>query len=560
MVRQSSPAKQWIGQEIRLGGRRARLAIGLGIASTIIAIGQIACAAGLLAAAIAPGRLPTALLGLGFITAALLRAGLIVGQEHEASRLGIAARRRLRSDTLGRLMSAGPGLLRGRHSAELSIIVVDRVEAMNGLHGRWIPAARLAAIGPALVALAAATADWRSGLILAATGILVPVFMAMTGIGTGVAARRQFTAMARLQTRFLDRVRGIATIVLAGRAEAEAASLGRAADELRHRTMRILRIAFLNATALDLLAAAALVGIAIRFAGPLLAGQAALAPTALFCVLLVPEFFAPLRAFSAVYQDRMTAQTAAEDLVDLPTPETVAVAPDAVRTVTTRGITIGFEQVSFAWSEARGPVLQDLSFQLPAGEMMMLVGPSGAGKSTIIELLLGYIRPQSGRITLNGAPIETIVPAALARMTALISQRPVLFAGTIEENIRMGRPEASEADLLEAARLARVSEFADLLPEGLATRIGDGGYGLSGGQAQRIAIARAFLKNASLLLLDEPTAQLDPATEREVVDSLRRLAIGRTVVLASHSAFAHEFSGRKLDLGAALAARLEGVA
>ncbi len=190
----------------------------------------------------------------------------------------------------------------------------------------------------------------------------------------------------------------------------------------------------------------------------------------------------------------------------------------------------------------------------------MLVGPSGAGKSTIIELLLGYIRPQSGRITLNGAPIETIVPAALARMTALISQRPVLFAGTIEENIRMGRPEASEADLLEAARLARVSEFADQLPEGLATRIGDGGYGLSGGQAQRIAIARAFLKDASLLLLDEPTAQLDPATEREVVDSLRRLAIGRTVVLASHAAFAHEFSGRKLDLGAAQAARLEGVA
>ncbi|KDM67604.1 thiol reductant ABC exporter subunit CydD [Acidiphilium sp. JA12-A1] len=560
MARQSSPAKQWIRQEIRLGGRRARLAIGLGIASVLVAIGQIACAAGLLAAAIAPGRLPTALLGLGFVTAALVRAALIVGQEHEASRLGIAARRRLRSDTLGRLMSAGPGLLRGRHSAELSIIVVDRIEAMNGLHGRWLPAARLAAIGPALVALAAAIADWRSGVILACAGLLVPMFMAITGIGTGVAARRQFTAMARLQTRFLDRVRGIATIVLAGRAETEAAALGRAADELRLRTMRILRVAFLNATALDLLAAAALVGIAIRFAGPLLAGQTALAPTALFCVLLVPEFFAPFRAFSAVYQDRMTAQTAAEDLVGLPEPTVAAVPPDAIRNVPAQGITIAFEGVGFAWDQERGPVLRDLSFQLPAGETMMLVGPSGSGKSTIIELLLGYIRPQSGRITLNGAPIETIVPTALARMTALISQRPVLFAGTIEENIRLGRPEASEAELLEAVRLARVNEFAERLPEGLATRIGEGGYGLSGGQAQRIAIARAFLKDASLLLLDEPTAQLDPATEREVVESLKRLAIGRTVVLASHAAFAHEFSGRKLDLGAAQTARLEGVA
>lgn len=561
MARQSSPAKDWIRLEIRDGRKRARRAIGVGALSVLLGIGQIACAAGLLAAAIRPGHLPIDWLALGFAAAALARAGLIVAQEHEASRLGIAARRRLRSDTLGRLMAAGPGLLRSRHSAELASIVVDRIETLDGLHGRWILAARLAAIGPVLVVIAAAVADWRSGAILAVAGVLVPVFMAITGIGTGVAARRQFTAMARLQTRFLDRVRGIGTIVLAGRAEAEAEALGRAANELRQRTMRILRVAFLNATALDLLAAAALVGIAIRFAGPLLAGQAALAPIALFCVLLVPEFFAPLRAFSAVYQDRMTAQTAAEDLVGLPHAEPPPPPPPgAIRTVPAHGVSIAFENVTFAWSKERGAVLNDLSFHLPAGETMMLVGPSGAGKSTIIELLLGYIHPLDGRITLNGAPIETIVPAALARMTALISQRPMLFAGTIEENIRLGRPEASEGELQDAVRLARVGEFTDRLPEGLATRIGEGGYGLSGGQAQRIAIARAFLKDASLLLLDEPTAQLDPATEADVIESLRRLAIGRTVILASHSAFAHEFSGRKLDLGVRHTPRLEGVA
>lgn len=559
MARRTTPTKIWLKQEIRIGRRRAARAIGFGLTSVLLAIVQIFCAASLLAAALKPGSTPITWLAIGFVLAAIARAGLIIAQEHEASRLGIAARRRLRSETLAGLMAAGPGLLRGRHSAELAAVVIDRIEALNGLHGRWIPAASLASIGPLIVAIAAVIADWRAGLILAVTGVFVPVAMAITGIGTGVAARRQFTAMTRLQTRFLDRVRGIATIVLAGRAESEAGALGKSAEELRHRTMKILRVAFLNATALDLLAAVALVGIAIRFAAPLLAGNAALAPTALFCVLLVPEFFAPLRAFSAVYQDRMTAQTAAEDIVGLPRADAPPPSP-AIRTVPAQGLTIGFENVCFAWDEERGATLHDLSFRLPAGETMMLVGPSGSGKSTIIELLLGYISPQSGRITINGAPIETIVPAALARMTAMIGQRPVLFAGTIEENIRLGRPEASEDELREAARLAKVADFASALPQGLATPIGEGGYGLSGGQAQRIAIARAFLKDAKLLLLDEPTAQLDPATERDVLESITRLSIGRTVVLASHAAFAHAFDGRKLDLGAASGTQLEGVA
>ncbi len=565
MARSASPAKYWIRHEIKDGRRRAMPTIALGVAGVLFAIAQVLCASRLLAAAIAgpvggPVGESIALPAIGFTLAALIRSGLMLVQEHAASRLGIAARRRLRSAVLGNLMALGPAVLRNRHSAELAGIVIDRIEAMDGLYRSWIPATSLAGLGPALIIIAAGLADWRSGLILLITGLLVPVAMAVTGAGTGIAARKQFSAMTRLQTRFLDRIRGIATIVLAGRAEAEARALGTAADELRQRTMRILRVAFLNSTMLDLLAAAALVLIAIRFAPPLLAGDVALAPTALFCILLVPEFFAPIRAFSAVYQDRMTAQTAAEDIVDLPQPAPSAPVPPAIRTVPAQGVAIGFEDVSFTWDEARGKVLDRLSFRLPANETMMLVGPSGSGKSTILELLLGFARPQSGRITINGAPIESLVPAALARMTAIIGQKPFLFAGSIEDNIRLGRPEASDAELREAIRLARVSDFSDTLPLGLATRIGDGGYGLSGGQAQRIAIARAFLKDAKLLLLDEPTAQLDPVTERDVLDSLKRLAIGRTVILASHAAFAHEFSGRKLDLGPPRGSRLEGVA
>ncbi len=178
----------------------------------------------------------------------------------------------------------------------------------------------------------------------------------------------------------------------------------------------------------------------------------------------------------------------------------------------------------------------------------MLAGPSGAGKSTVIEILLGFIGPDQGRVTINGADIAELVPQALARLTAWIGQRPVLFSGTIRDNIRFARPEATEAEVDAAARSAKVSEFSAALSDGLDTRVGEGGYGLSGGQAQRVAIARAFLKDAPLLLLDEPTAHLDPATEAEVLDSLRRLALGRTVILASHSSAAHGFAGRRLDI------------
>ena len=264
-------------------------------------------------------------------------------------------------------------------------------------------------------------------------------------------------------------------------------------------------------------------------------------------LLLVPEFFAPLRGFSAAYQDRLHATGAAQALADLP-PLPAPSPQREVRTVAARGIAVAFDDVHLTWDPARGPALNGLSFRVPDGETLVLAGPSGAGKSTVIEILLGFVRPDRGRVTINGADIADLVPQALARLTAWIGQRPVLFAGSIRDNIRFARPEATDAEVEEAARNASITEFAAALPDGLDTTVGEGGYGLSGGQAQRVAIARAFLKNAPLLLLDEPTAHLDPATEREVLESLRRLALGRTVILASHSSAAHGFAGRRLDV------------
>ncbi len=551
MARRARPgpqaaAKAWLRHETRVGARAARPATLLGLLAVAVAVGQAFCIAEALTTALARHRADVLAL-VGFALFALLRAVLGWAAERAAFAAGAASRRRLRSDILARLLHVGPAALRAAHSGELTAIVVDRVEALDGLFARWIPASALAVAGPALVALAALAVDPFAALLLAGAGLLVPVGMALAGIGAAAAARRQFQAMARLQARFLDRMRGIATIVLYGRVEAEAAALAAAADELRARTMRVLRVAFLSSAFLDLAAALALVALALRYGLLILAHRLTDPRAALFVLLLVPEFFAPLRSFALAYQDRLHATGAAEALRDLP-PAPIPAPAREVRKVETDGITVVFEDVSLVWDPARGKALDRLNLRIAAGETLILAGPSGAGKSSVIDLLLGFVRPTEGRITFNGADIADLVPAAHAGLVAWIGQRPVLFAGTMAENIRFARPEASDAEVAEAARAAKVTAFAERLRLGLDTPIGEGGYGLSGGQAQRVAIARAFLRDAPLLLLDEPTAHLDPATEADILESLRRLVIGRTVVLASHASAAHAFPGRRLDL------------
>ena len=539
--------KQWLRAETRRGRQAARPVILLGLAGTVLAVVQTGAVAAILGAAL-DGRQPAPSWAvLAFCVATILRAASAIGSERLSVRAGTDARQRLRTDVMSRLLAAGPTILRRDHSAALAATVIDRIDALDGFYARWIPAAALAIGGPLLVLAAVAWADWSAALILGGAGLLVPVAQAVSGIGAAAASRRQLTALARLQTRFLDRIRGIATIVLAGRAADEAIALAKAADELRRRTMRVLRVAFIASAALDCAAALALVVLALRYGAAAMAHTQNPAP-ALFVLLLVPEFFAPLRAFSVAYQDRSHASGAADALAAIPELPAPVEEAQPVRNVSALGVTIAFEHVGFSWDPARGPALEDVSFRVPAGETLLLTGPSGSGKSTVIELLLGFVQAQSGRILINGADISAVVPQALTRMTAAIGQHPVLFAGTVRDNIRFARPDATERELESAARSAGVSAFVSSLPHGLDTPIGEGGYGLSGGQAQRVAIARAFLKNAPLLLLDEPTAHLDPATEREVLDSLHRLSVGRTVILASHSSLAHRFGARRLDL------------
>lgn len=554
--------KPWVKAEQSLGFRAASGSFLLGAAASLCGIIQAGAAARLLAGLLHVQKSGAGAwaAGLVFVLAVLARAWLQLRMERGNFELGASARRRLRGQVLSVLLALGPSGLRGRHSAELAATAVDRVEAMDGFHARWIPATGLAIIGPVLIGAVAFLTDWRSGLILIIAGLFVPFAMAVAGIGAGIAAKKQFIAMTRLQVRFLDRIRGISTIVLAGRAADEAASLSAAAHELSQRTMRVLRVAFLSSTALDLAAAAALVCIVLRFAG-VLHDSHALAPTALFLVLLVPEFFAPLRAFAAAYGDRMAVEAVADEFQALPEAPP-AVPPANIRSVAAYGVTLAFEHVTFGWEQAR-PVLENLSFKVGRGEMLLLTGASGTGKSTIIDLILGFLSPNAGRITINGAEMEILVPAARTRMLGWIGQKPVIFAGTIEENIRFANPAASEDELRDAIRHAHLDELVASLPQGIKTPLGEGGFGVSGGQAQRIAIARAFLKDAPLLLLDEPTAHLDPAIEKDVLESLKHLVAGRTVVLATHSTQAMEFAktigAKRIDLDALRYASWRGV-
>ncbi|WP_458096808.1 thiol reductant ABC exporter subunit CydD [Roseomonas sp. WA12] len=512
----------------------------LGLAGTACGIAQAWLLATLLAALLGLDAAGWGTLA-GAAGLALLQVALNVAQEAMAARAGEAARATLRRRLFGRLLAEPPS---SRPAGEGAALVVDRVEAMEGYFARWIPAAALAFAAPLAVALSAAAADTLSGIILMAAGLMVPVGMALSGIGAAVASRRQFDSLQQLSGRFLDRMRGLPTLVLFRRQEAEARALDAAAQELRARTMRVLRLAFLSTGALELIAAAVLGCLAWRHGNLAAAGHPA-PVAALFCLLLVPAFFAPFRAFSTAYHERMSAQGAASALA----PILAAEPPAGLKLEEVPpSVTLVVDHLSHRPDPARPMALDDVSFRVLPGETLVLSGPSGAGKSTLLKLLMGFSAPDAGRIALNGRDGLALAPAERRRLIAYLPQRPVLLRATIRENIRLARPDADDAAVDAAARAAQVSSFTDELPAGLDTVVGEGGHGLSGGQRLRVALARAFLRDAPMVLLDEPTAHLDPATEALVLDSLLRLCTGRTAVIASHSAALRARFSKVLEL------------
>lgn len=531
-------------RQARAQGGRVALPIALGLAATLCQVALVFLVARLLAAILGfPGA------GWPELAAAaaliVLAAALNMAQEIAQQSASERARAAIRAALFQRLMDLGPEDPRG--VGEKASLLVDRVEALDGFFARWVPAAALAMLAPALIILLVAQLDGTSALVLAVMGLLVPVAMALTGIGAAIESRKQLDVLGRLSGRFVDRLRGLSTLVQFNRAQDEARALGQAAEEFRHRTMRVLRVAFLSSASLELLAGFTLGYLAWRH-GMLLAPTQTNPTTALFCILVVPVFFVPLRQFSQAYHEAMSARGAAAELAPL------LQAPPAqgllLEEVPPR-VALVFNEVELQYPGMDRPALERLTFALTPGETLMLVGPSGVGKSSVLKLLMGFARPSAGRIAINGQDVTRLKPSELRRLIAHVGQRAHLFAGTLRDNILLARPDASEADILRAAEAARVMSFAAQLPQGLETRVGEGGFGLSGGQAQRVALARAFLRDAPLLLLDEPTASLDPGTEGEVMEAIARLCTGRTAIIATHSAQLMGLSGRVLELSPA---------
>jgi ATP-binding cassette subfamily C protein CydD len=549
-------ARRWLLAEARALRGRALQPILLGAAITCAAIAQAFLVARLIATLL--GFEGHGSIGGGWgdlalaAVLALLMAGLGAAQEQAQVAAGEAARAKFREAAFARLLAADAVPV-----GEKASLLVDRIEALDGFFARWIPAVALALISPALVILAALAADWVSALVLLVMGLLVPVAMALTGIGAALESRRQLDALGRLSGRFVDRLRGLKTLVLFNRQEDEARALGAAAEEFRARTMRVLRVAFLSTASLEFLAAGTLAYLAWRHGAHLGAGHPDPA-LAIFCILLVPVFFAPLRTFSQSYHEAMSARGAAAALI--PVLRREAAGGLRLEAVPPR-VAVALSEVRLTYDASRGEALRGLTFAAAPGETVLLVGQSGAGKSSALKLLMGFARPDSGRVAINGQDATALAPAELRRLSSYVGQRAHLFAGSIAENIALAREGATPEQVRRAAEQARVTAFSDALPRGLDTQVGEGGHGLSGGQAQRVALARAFLRDAPLVLLDEPTAHLDPGTEAEVLEAIARLCTGRTAIIATHSRALRGLpGGRVIEIagGRAVAARAAG--
>ncbi|WP_211103814.1 thiol reductant ABC exporter subunit CydD [Skermanella pratensis] len=553
-------AAKWLGGLARQARLGIGLAVGAGFASGVLLLVQAGLIAHVLHAAIVDdvprADLMPALWGLLAVYGA--RAVCAWGAEVAGFSAAARVRSALRRELYGHIARLGPAYAGGRHSGDLSTVLIEQVDALDGYFARFLPQMALSVLVPLTLLAAIFPVNWVVGGMLLLAAPFVPLFMSLIGMGAAAASRRQFEALARMGGYFLDRLQGLTTLKLFGQARRELDLIGRVSDEYRQRTMGVLRIAFLSSAVLELFSAMAVAVVAVYVGFSLLgyvrfgpSGDVTLA-TGMFVLLLAPEFFLPLRQLAAHYHDRAAAVGAAGQI--LAVLDTPAQPPAGIRAPAGAGpMALEMTGVEFAHGGGKDgggdgarPVLSGFSLTVGAGERVALVGPSGAGKSTVIGLFLGFLRPGAGSVRIGGLEVGRIDPADL---TAWVGQNPHLFHGTIRDNIRLARPDASDEAVEAAADAARVSDFAARLPDGLDTLIGQRGHGISGGEARRVALARAYLKDAPVLLLDEPTAGLDAANEALVLEALGTLALGRTVLIATHSLSGIGWAERRVEIG-----------
>jgi thiol reductant ABC exporter CydD subunit len=437
----------------------------------------------------------------------------------------------------------------GTRGGELSATAVQGVDALEAYFARYLPQLVLAVLAPVTVLGWVVHVDPISAAILAATIPLIPFFMVLIGKSAERHARARFRALAQLSGQFLDLARGLPTLRAFNRAEAEAASLQAAGDRYRTETMGTLRIAFLSALVLELLAMLGTAMVAVVVGTRLAQGGGISFEHALAVLILAPELYLPLRQLGAQFHsaaDGLAVVGPIFEALDLPPAIAVDRASSAVPDL--RHSAIRFEGVGFAYSARPERVLDGFDLQLRPGECVGLLGPSGTGKSTIASLLLRFADPSSGRVLVGGSDLRDLDLAAWRANLAWLPQRPHLFAGTIAENIALADPGADRERIRRAAGAAGVG-FVDRLAEGFETRIGEGGWQLSAGEARRIGLARALLRDAPVLVLDEPTAHLDAESAASVADAIVGMSTGRTTLLITHDEALARRADRVVFLG-----------
>ncbi|QOR38731.1 thiol reductant ABC exporter subunit CydD [Billgrantia diversa] len=479
---------------------------------------------------------------LSLVAVLIARALCQWGQEVAGQEASLRIRHSVRGELLGHLAAMGPVRAGARHSGALANQLVEQVEALDGYFARFLPQLRLSLAIPLLILVVVMWLDWLAALFLLLAAPLIPLFMALVGMGAERLNREQFAAVSRLSGHFLDRIRGIATLQLFHRTREAGVEVHEAADRYRRLSMRTLRLAFLSSAVLEFFASVAIAVVAI-YVGFGLLGYIDFGPaeelslfSGLLVLLLAPEFFQPLRTLAQHYHDRAAALGAADGMLAL-LGEPVRAPADATVPPSSADRLVVMDDATLA-HPGRGRVLGPLTLEVTAGETLVVSGPSGAGKSALLQLLAGFVTPDEGE--------RRIQPGL---KIAWMDQRPVLIHGSLADNLRLAAPEASEADMQRALERAGLAELVATLPLGIDTRLGERGAGLSGGQAQRLALARVFLSDADLVLLDEPTASLDETSEARVIESLQSLIEeGRTLIIATHHPALMAMASRRLAL------------
>ncbi|GAA2249834.1 thiol reductant ABC exporter subunit CydD [Kitasatospora cystarginea] len=431
----------------------------------------------------------------------------------------------LRRRLLDHTTALGPAYLSGRRTGELAALATRGVDALDDYFARYLPQLALAVVVPVVVLARILGTDWTSAAIIAGTLPLIPLFMMLIGWATQSRMDRQWASLSRLSHHFLDVVAGLPTLKVFNRAKAQARTIARITDEYRRATMRTLRIAFISSFALELLSTLSVALVAVSIGFRLVDGSLGL-ETGLLVLILAPEVYFPIRQVGALYHASVEGLAAADQIFEV--LETPLPASGTRPAPTPAGAVISVEGVGLTHPGRTAPALSGLSLTIRPGRTTALTGPSGSGKSTLLSVLLGFTRPDSGRVLVDGQDLADLDPASWRSRIAWVPQHPHLFAGTIAENVKLARPDATDDQVRAALAAAHATDFA-----ALDTVLGEGGAGLSAGQRQRIALARALLTDRPLVLLDEPTANLDGASEAAVVEAVRALA-GRTVLLVAH--------------------------